>query len=72
MFSSGLIDNISVETELLHGTSSSEDATDSIKIPTYSFVSILLATNHFSHCNFIGEGGFGRVYKVFSNCQFGY
>lgn len=30
----------------------------------FSFSTISKATNHFSDCNKIGQGGFGPVYKV--------
>ena len=32
----------------------------------YSLTEIQIATNNFSVDNKIGEGGFGRVYKVFA------
>lgn len=37
---------------------------DDIKLPTFDFLAISNATNHFSQSNKLGQGGFGPVYKV--------
>ena len=37
---------------------------DSSELPVFDFDSMLVATNHFSITNKLGQGGFGPVYKV--------
>lgn len=34
------------------------------ELPLFDFGAILVATNHFSPTNKLGQGGFGSVYKV--------
>jgi len=51
------------------GNSSTEDNNnkrhvDDLDVQMYDLVTIVKATNNFSTENIIGEGGFGRVYKV--------
>ena len=38
-----------------------------VDLPLFSFASVSLATDNFSHTNKLGEGGFGPVYKVTFN-----
>lgn len=34
------------------------------ELPLFNFSCVVIATNNFSEENKLGEGGFGRVYKV--------
>jgi hypothetical protein len=36
---------------------------------SFTFKDLLVATGYFNHANFIGEGGFGKVYKGKINGQ---
>ena len=37
---------------------------ENLELPFVSFGDIVIATNIFSEANMLGEGGFGKVYKV--------
>ena len=37
---------------------------DELDLPMFDFRTLAMATNNFSDGNQLGEGGFGRVYKV--------
>ena len=43
---------------------SEENAVEDLELPLMEFEAVLTATEHFSNCNKVGEGGFGAVYKV--------
>lgn len=43
---------------------SSDNAVEDLELPLMEFEAVLTATEHFSDCNKVGEGGFGAVYKV--------
>ena len=43
---------------------SEENAVEDLELPLMEFEAVLTATEHFSDCNKVGEGGFGAVYKV--------
>lgn len=45
---------------------SSESNIDDLELPLFDFVTVVMATEHFSDKNKLGEGGFGSVYKVIS------
>ena len=40
------------------------ESEDDIELPLFDLATIKIATHNFSEANMIGEGGFGRVYKV--------
>ncbi|RID76417.1 hypothetical protein BRARA_B03388 [Brassica rapa] len=42
---------------------SEENAVEDLELPLMEFEAVLTATEHFSNCNKVGEGGFGAVYK---------
>ncbi|KAH0841454.1 hypothetical protein HID58_092207, partial [Brassica napus] len=42
---------------------SEENAVEDLELPLMEFEAVLTATEHFSDCNKVGEGGFGAVYK---------
>ncbi|CAN6694473.1 unnamed protein product [Malus baccata var. baccata] len=42
----------------------SSDSEENLELPLFDFDTIAAATNHFSHTNKLGEGGFGSVYKA--------
>ncbi|KAG7964091.1 hypothetical protein I3843_09G150600 [Carya illinoinensis] len=42
---------------------SSESNIDDLELPLFDFVTVVMATEHFSDKNKLGEGGFGSVYK---------
>lgn len=41
-----------------------EDEVEELELPLIEFEAVVTATEHFSDCKKIGEGGFGIVYKV--------
>lgn len=43
---------------------SGENEVEDLELPLMEFKAVLTATEHFSDCNKVGEGGFGVVYKV--------
>ena len=43
---------------------SEENAVEDLELPLIEFEAVLTATEHFSNCNKVGEGGVGAVYKV--------
>ncbi|KAG9459670.1 hypothetical protein H6P81_004178 [Aristolochia fimbriata] len=43
-------------------SSNTEEKERSLDVPSFSFGTVALATNHFSDSNLLGHGGFGRVY----------
>lgn len=45
-------------------SASNELGDENIELPFVSFGDIVAATNNFSDGNMLGQGGFGRVYKV--------
>jgi len=51
-------------TMLEYLSSTDESGGKNIEFPFSSFENIVTATDNFSHCNMIGKGGFGKVYKV--------
>jgi hypothetical protein len=42
---------------------------ENTEFPFVSFEDILSATNCFADSNLIGQGGFGKVYKVIGSCN---
>ncbi|KAF5804230.1 putative protein kinase RLK-Pelle-DLSV family [Helianthus annuus] len=59
------IDNFNSEEELVSRDTLQEDVLrhESCELPIFEFKQIIGATDHFSHRNKLGEGGFGEVYK---------
>jgi hypothetical protein len=54
---------------LIHGDFTSDElgeekTTNDFELPFLKFQDILLTTNNFSNTFMIGQGGFGKVYKV--------
>lgn len=43
---------------------SGEDEIEDLELPLIEFEAVVAATEHFSHSNKVGKGGFGVVYKV--------
>ena len=67
------VDEISETTKLFEMAGPSESTRHSLRLlkqnnptelPLFEFSAILVATNHFSPMNKLGQGGFGSVYKV--------
>ncbi|KAH9610692.1 hypothetical protein KSS87_003701, partial [Heliosperma pusillum] len=44
--------------------SSDVNDVDDLELPIYDFHSMVIATDNFCEANKLGQGGFGRVYKV--------
>lgn len=49
---------------ILRGASNQLIGDENIELPLVSFKDIVTATNDFSNENMLGQGGFGKVYKV--------
>jgi hypothetical protein len=49
---------------MLRYVSGSEFGDENIELPFFSFGEVVTATKCFSDNNFLGQGGFGKVYKV--------
>lgn len=45
-------------------SASTELGDENIELPFFSFRDIVTATEDFSNDNMLGQGGFGKVYKV--------
>jgi hypothetical protein len=43
---------------------SNELGDENLELPFVSFGDVITATNNFSEANMLGQGGFGKVYKV--------
>jgi len=61
--------NLENHKTLIHGGFTSEElgeekTTNDFELPFLKFQDILVATNNFSNTFMIGQGGFGKVYKV--------
>lgn len=41
-----------------------ENETEELELPVIELEAVVKATDNFSNCNKLGQGGFGTVYKV--------
>ena len=56
--------NKNIQAKTMLGGASKEFGDENIELPFVSFKDIVTATNNFSNDNILGQGGFGKVYKV--------